>query len=446
MSATAALWAALFGVQAVRSVTRPAWAVGLYMLTFFAAPHLWWWGEDIPEVRYALIAGIVLAGAVFLNQGRDRVPSFTFVHTAMLLMAVNAVFVHFAFAVGPRYSLGDLTELLKFALLFMLLVSAIKSKDDMRLVLLAIALGAGYIGYEVTINERGYFSGGRLEGVGAPGADSANSLACLLLLTLPLTGSLLVAREWWYKAAVALTAPLDLNVVILCNSRGTFLALIGSGLSFLLLSRGQTRKNALKALLLGSVVLYLLLGDPEILQRFTTTFSGSEDRDNSAASRLEFWKAGWAMLQDYPLGAGGGAFKYVIGERYLREVVGYEDARSLHNGYLTVATNWGIQGLVLHLAVMFGALTLAYRTSEACRRAGQAQDSMVGICVMVSGISLLIASVFGSFLVNEWGYWALALMVRYSQVYAPVPHPLPLQQPSESPLPSVCNPVPANPQ
>jgi hypothetical protein len=421
MSVTAALWAGMFVLLPALSIVRAGWAVPLYMLTFFAAPQLWWWGDQLPDLRYSLTSGFVLIAAAFLGQTQPQEGRrhFGIVYWAVLGIVLNGVFVHLFLAAGPSHSQDELIELTKFCLLFVLMTSVIKTKADLRLAFIAMALGAGYIGYEVTINERGQFRAGRLEGVGAPGADTANSLASLLMTTLPFTGSLLSQSGFTLKALVAITAPLALNVIILCNSRGAFLALIGSGISFVLLSRGETRKNALKALALGAVALYLLMGDPEILQRFATTFTGAEERDNSASSRLEFWKAGWELLKDHPLGSGGGAFKYVLGERYLRMYTTQVDSRSLHNGYLTVATSWGVQGLLLHLIFVLAAMVAAYRTSEACRRAGLAHDALIGICVIVGGIALLIGSVFGSFLPNEWCYWLVAYLVRYADIYRP---------------------------
>ncbi len=419
MSATALLWLAILVATTVMSVANASWALALYMATFFAAPQNWWWGDEVPSLRYALGAGIVLIVSVFLNRPRpEDGHKFTFVHVAALAMVVNATLVHFFLATKPDVSVGNYVEVLKYVLLFFLMWQAIRTRDDFRLVLVAIALGTGYIGYEVTINERGYFAGGRLEGVGAPGADSANSLACLLLATLPLTGSLFVNSRPFHKAVVLFAAPLALNVIILCNSRGAFLGLIGAGVSFLLIARGATRKRAIQTLALGGIVLYLLLGDPKIFDRFASTFVGSEDRNRSAASRLEFWQAGLAMLADYPLGDGGGAFKYVQGGKYLAEV-GVDEDRSLHNGYLTEATSWGIQGLALQLVMIFGAIRAAYRTSSRCRLAGQPDNALIGVCMVVAVIGFLIHTLFGSFLGNEWGFWLVALLVRYSEMYDP---------------------------
>jgi O-antigen ligase len=238
-------------------------------------------------------------------------------------------------------------------------------------------------------------------------------------MVLPLIGSLFVNGNNRHKITAIVTAPLALNVVIMCNSRGGFLALIGAGVAFLLLSPSRTRRQALKALALGGVVLYMLLGDPDIMNRFMTTFSGSEERDNSAASRIEFWKAGLLMLQDYPFGDGGGSFKRVRGAYYLAQVVGTDDVedRSLHSGYLTEATEWGIQGLLIRLVFFGVAMVMAVRTSLRCSREGRTQDALMGTCFVAALISFLIGSIFGSFFSSEWSYWNVALLVRYGEIY-----------------------------
>ena len=406
MSLTALAWALLACAQLIGSIRRPVWALGFYMQTFFAAPTLWWWGRDLPNVRYALWAGIfyLLAAMLHLAQSPDASQrKRTIVHTAGVLMIVNATFVHFLLSSSPDISLDTYTELLKYVLLFFIMWVTIQDRRDFRTALIIIAVGASYIGWEVTVNDRGSFDGSRLEGVGAPGATSANSLADVMLVCLPLVGSLFLNKSKVAKLTALAAAPLVLNVLLLCNSRGAFLGLMGAGVSFLLVARGQSRKRALQTLALGSVVLFLLLGDPKILDRFSTTFVGSEERDQSAASRIDFWKAGLAMLADYPLGDGGGAFKYVHGARYTSEITGNDaDDRSLHNGYLTEATDWGIQGLILKLIFLGGAMVAAYRTVERSRREGRIEDSLTGVCVVVCGAAFVIHTMFGSTLANEW--------------------------------------------
>jgi putative inorganic carbon (hco3(-)) transporter len=421
MSATAAVWVALAATLVLLSVRRPVYAVSFYMMTFFAAPHLWWWGDDLPGLRYAGIAGLVLLVTVILHRSQstdDNRHRFTTVHKLGMALALNATFVHFAIASTPDVSVDNYVELLKLVLLVFVMWGAIQNRRDLRVVMMSIALGAAYIGYEVTYNERGYFDGGRLEGVGAPGAESSNSLANVMLLSLPLIGSLFIEGNRYHKLTAIAAGPLALNVILLCNSRGGFLGLAGAAASFLLVARGPTRKRAIQSLALGGITLFLLLGDPQILERFATTFSGDEARDRSAASRLEFWQAGFLMLQDYPLGDGGGSFKYVHGGKYLSQVVGGEAAdRSLHNGYLTEATEWGIQGLFLRLLFLGAALRMAFRTNRLCRQEGRVNDALMGVCIIVAAAGYLIHCFFGSFISNEWGYWIVVLLVRYGELY-----------------------------
>jgi O-antigen ligase len=421
MSATASAWVVLAATLLLMSFRRPVWALALYFLTFFAAPSFWWWGDELPVLRYALWAGYILLGSVVIVRppGVANLPAADTMRTAAILMAVNAGIVHLLFAVDRTISLEVLVEFCKYLLLYFLISAAIRDRADLHRAIAVIALGAAYIGWEVTINGRGDFSGSRLEGVGAPAAQTSNSLANVLLVTLPLAGSLFLQKSWKWKTVAIVASPLILNVLLLCNSRGAFLGLIGTGISFVLVSRGKTRKRALQTMALGSIVLFLLLGDPDIMNRFVTTFTGSAERDNSAASRLTFWQAGLRMLNDHPLGAGGGAFKFALGSKYLSELVGVEDAdsRSLHNGFMTEATDWGIQGLALKMFAFFIALRIAYRTAEKARKEERLLDALLGICLVTTAIGFLIHCMFGAFLDHEWGYWILALLVRYGALY-----------------------------
>jgi putative inorganic carbon (hco3(-)) transporter len=433
VSFTAILWIAIACILVLLSLRRPAWAVSLYMLTFFAAPQLWWWGKGLPPIRYAYISGLVLLIAVVFRAGRSSASSIAagkLASIAAILMVANATMVDQVITSIPEISFDTYLELVKFVVLYFLLMAAITDRKDLTIVVVSLAVGAAYIGYEITFNDRGSFTAGRLEDVGAPGADTANGLASMLLLILPVIGSLWVTGTWRHKALVLVAAPLALNVVVLCNSRGAFLGLIGGGLVFLLLARGPSRKRAIRVLLLGAASLYLLLGDPKILERFTTTFVGAEERDRSAASRIEFWTAGLHLLSDQPLGAGGGAFKFVYAQRYLEEIGSTQGRRGLHNGYLTEATDWGVQGLLIKLLFLSATMGSAYRTVKRCRAEGRADDALVGVSYISAMCGFLIVCMFGSFLASEWVYWVSALLVRYSHIYA---RPAPIESPEASP-------------
>src|SRR5690606_31163150 len=176
-----------------------------------------------------------------------------------------------------------------------------------------------------------------------------------------------------------------------------FLALIGLAIVFLLAAPKHIRPQVYKIFALGLFAGWLLLGDPRIVERFLTTFSSADERDSSATSRLDYWKAGLMMIADHPFGAGGDGFKDVYGERYITRVTGVREARSVHQGYINEACEWGLQGLAIRLAIIGGGLLLAWRTSRLAITKGSWFVAGVSLSVIAGLVGLLIQSLFGTF-------------------------------------------------
>ena len=60
MSITAATWFFVFAALVVLSLKRPVYALSLYLFTFFLSPPFWWWGDEIPDLRWNLYTGCFL--------------------------------------------------------------------------------------------------------------------------------------------------------------------------------------------------------------------------------------------------------------------------------------------------------------------------------------------------------------------------------------------------
>jgi len=427
MSITLLLWLIGFATLLILAFLRPAWGVALYMLTFFAMPPLWWWGDPIAELRWSLYGGCaLLASVVFSKFFRSpqetggNGPSGRVLAMIVAAILVNATFVHCALAENMQVSAGAYFLLAKFVLLFFLITAAVRTRTDFQIVLFSILLGAGYIGYEVTVNDRGRIRSGRLEGVGAPGAEGANELASLMVSILPLTGAVFVAGRTWEKAAMLVVAPFVLNVVLLCSSRGALLATSISAVLVLVLAPSHIRRKIWFLLMLGGVATWLLLGDVRIVERFLTTFQSSEERDTSASSRLVYWGAGLRVIADYPLGSGGSGFKTVHGPKYLKSLDIHYERRAVHNGYINEACEWGIQGLLLRLALMGGALVCMWKTMICCDRRFDSFGAAVGCTLIAGTVAFLITCLFGDRLDAEWGYWLAAITVCYARVFGDV--------------------------
>lgn len=427
VSLTLAAFLSMFVLFAVLGFFRPAWGVALYMLSFFACPPFWWWGKHvIGEYRWNLYGGVGLLIAVLVskmvnsqNNKGDSQSVRRIIFLAGLLL-VNATAVHFLLARSWDVSLGSYEMVAKFVLLFFLIVAAIRTPADFRIVILSMILGAGYLGWEATVNDRGKIVAGRLEGIGAPGARGANQLACLGVTILPLAGAIFLAEKWPRKLAMIVVTPLILNFVLLCSSRAAFLGLIGSAVAFAAFAPAKIRKQAIKMLCLGGIAVWLLMGDPQIMQRFLTTFVSSDEMDQSASSRIDYWKAGFRMIADYPLGAGGAGFKRVHGPKYIKEVNDQDfDGRAVHNGFINEACEWGVQGFLIRMAFIWTGLTLAFRTGRKCSSLGLQSEAIYGAAIISAAVGFLVVCVFGDRLDAEWGYWLIALTIGYARVFAP---------------------------
>jgi hypothetical protein len=392
-------------------------------LTFFALPDLWWWGrQTLGGYRWNLYSGSILLVAVIIGSFRQRepLPQITSVARCRLwavLMLLNAVAVHILLAEYLEISEGPLTLLAKFVLLFFLIVWSIRDEKDLRIVLVSILLGAAYIGYMVTIDGAAKIRGGRLEGVGAPGARQSNELASLIVTILPLIGGLIMGGLYRVRVVAALAAPLILNVVLLCNSRGGFLGLVGSGVTLLAFASGKARKRALIGLALGSLALVSMLNDPRILERFKSTFESAEERDKSAASRFDYWTRGLLFVTSHPLGVGGDGFKRVHAATSFAGLGNFKE-RSLHNGYLNQAAQWGIQGLILQLLFLAAGVKCAREARNLFLARGDSTNAFLCVCLIAGMVGFVVPCMFGDFLDSEWGFWMTAIAVACRRLAA----------------------------
>ena len=426
MSLTLIIWLALFGLFLVLIFVRPAWGVALYMLSFFACPPLWWWGKgsSIASIRWNFYGGIGLLVAVILSRLLRGSKFDTNKWSRRILWAslgilVNATIVHIIFARNMEVSSSAYFLLAKFVLLFWMIALTIKDKKDFNIVIMSMVMGAAYIGYEATVNDRGRLRADRLEGIGAPGANGANQCASLMVTMLPLVGTIFISGSRKQRLLMLPIAPMIINVILLCNSRGAFLAAIAGGMVFVLVAPSRVRKQAMYVFGLGIIATWFMLNDPRILERFSTVLASEEERDSSAAGRLDYWKAGIRMISDYPMGAGGDGFKRVHGPKYIQEVSGAEfGARSVHNGYINEACEWGIQGIILRLSFVGSALWIFISVSRRCSRNGETSHAMIGCTFAASMTGFLVTSMFGDYMDAEWGYWMVALAIGYLKVFS----------------------------
>ena len=421
MSATAVVWLIVFGALLVASTRRQVYACCAYLMTYFAAPQFWWWGKGVLtsfSTHWNLYAALAFALVVVANWGRRAPISNNCVRAAKLalLFVFNAFIVHNFFAANPEVSAKYFDLLWKSVGLAFLIRLSLCTGEDLQIFLFAIVLLCGYVGFEVVANGAGTTIAGRLEGIGIANASGANGIAAIMSMGLILCGYFAISSHLplYYKLSAIGMAPLILDTVLRCNSRGAYLGLIGSGAWIYLAARTQVRKRILLLICVGAASILFQAADERIWERFNSIFVEADNRDNSAASRILYWQAALEMAQDYPFGKGAkAAFKSDLGVTYIEHFHASE-YRSVHNGFLDCLVSWGIQGFSLFAAVFAISFWALHYASKNFTKDGQFGMSLLGATLQAVIVGQLICTCFTSILDGEWYLWLVATNLAYA--------------------------------
>jgi O-antigen ligase len=426
MSLTAVLWLLIYVVLAVLAFVRPAYGIALYLMTFYASPAFWWWGgplADLIGTRINLFTAFLLAAAVLSHSGQAPIELSRYqriILGLLVLYACNALVIHFANAANPVRSLNGMTMIWKQVGLLLLLMLAVRDRRDFNIFIAAILIGSFYIQYEAIINGRGRFSAGRLEGLGAPGVGDANYLAGLMLLVPPLAAYWLFFGSTLKRLFAVVCEIFAFEVILRCNSRGAFLAMGLAGMWLLWAAPGKVRRYAFAGICLGVLAVPFMVRDQDIIERFKSTFASAAQRDASAQSRLDYWKAAVSMIADNPIGSGAeAAFKSERGAKYIRSLVNLkrhpDGFRAVHNGYLDLLAGWGVQGFLLYT----GAILVCWRAiqtgTKIAQYTGDDEAMFLGACLQATLLGQLVVALFLSSFDGEWFFWCFALSTTFAQ-------------------------------
>jgi O-antigen ligase len=272
-------------------------------------------------------------------------------------------------------------------------------------------VGATYWGYKAWDDPKR--KAGRLKDVGGPDTQNENQAAAHLLTVIPFVAAYtLSVKRRWLQMLILGCGAFIVNCFILCNSRGATLALMGMVCAAIILV-GKGRRVKLIGLALAGLVGLYSLSDSTFIERQQTTLKA---KDGSAQSRFEFWAAGVAVIKDYPLGGGGRAF-HILSPKYVPELVARaEGERSVHNTFLALGTEWGIQGMILWFGFIGSTFIILWKSRLRAR--DQPWYYYRFLAIELSLIGTMIYGMFGTRLYGEGVYWMCALAVSLQRMHA----------------------------
>jgi O-antigen ligase len=213
--------------------------------------------------------------------------------------------------------------------------------------------------------------------------------------------------------------PLSAFTVVCTFSRGGFLALAATALGYAALQRRRVRPLAALALAGGLAVMLVPL--PEgYLDRLGTIQTYEEQQDESALSRLHFWRVAVDMAVDRPLGVGLFNFE--------REYDGYDPSeglygreRSVHSSYFQALAETGVLGLAVFLWLFVHAFRLLARV-RARARAPEMPDEWRGFLVttanglVLSMVGFLVGGAFLSAALNDVTWLTFGLVAALDRI------------------------------
>ncbi len=404
MSKILIVWVLMYFGGLALAVIHPIYPLMSYLTFYYAPPHVNWWGDMLPDLRFSLLASAVILGSVMLKgTGLEALKETKNPALKWLLLFGFWVVVVTVWAEDRVRSWVWTVALLKLILLYVLIPVVVRTPAHFDMFAGAHIGGATYWGYKAWDDPKR--EAGRLKDVGGPDTQNENAAAAHLLTVLPFVAVyLLSVRNRKMQAVILVCGAFIVNVIVLCNSRGATLGILAmAGAAFALAGKGRR----LKLLGVGAagLIALLALADPEFLSRQQTT---TEAQDGSSQGRLMSWKAGLELIRDHPLGTGGRGF-HILSPQYIPEIVESHDGeeRSVHNTYLQLGSEWGVPGLVTWGGFMMSTFLLLRRARQAAADSPWYFYRILAIQLALIGI--LVAGIFTNRLYGESVYWMCAL-------------------------------------
>lgn len=403
---------------------HPIYGLYFYLATFYVHPPSRWWAYMIPDLRWSLLSAGIAILAVILHRGRLASKPLWITNSAAVVLSMYAawMWIQMPWALDVQEHIEGSTKFVKYLVAFWLVYRLADSKEALREILFAHAAGCTLLGIFSQLTGR---DGGRLDGVGGPGLDDANTLGLYLATgVIAALGLFMLSKGWRRWASLAMMA-LIANGFVLANSRGAFLGLVAGAVVVMLCKSRQHRRPFWALSLVGALAFTSIVDTAFIDRMFTIgdVAKETDDADMSARSRVEIYKAQVRMAVDYPLGAGYRGTvvlsRTYLDRKWLARDNGADDpeaGRSSHNTLMTTLVEQGWPGLFMFVFLLGWLFFAGIRLR---RMQSQQVDPEVITLAAVYCAGLVVVMVAGSatdYLMAEVQFWLFAGLVSALQL------------------------------
>ncbi len=403
---------------------HPIYGFYFYLASFYVHPPSRWWNYMLPSLRWSLISAVIAVLVVLMHRGRLSAKPFWLTSAPAKILTIYCIlmWVQSAWAVDLETHLEGATKFFKYMVAFWLVYRLVDTKEMLRNLMFAHAAGCTLLGIMAQFIGR---DGNRLDGVGGPGLDDANTLGMYLATGIIVSLGLFLTNKDWRRWASLAMMVLILNGFVLANSRGSFLGLVAGAL-VLLVCKAREHRRMFWVLAIVGVMGFSVIVDKTFIDRMFTigdVVEESEDADMSARSRVELYKAQLRMAADYPMGVGyrGTATlsaRY-LDRKWLARDNGADDpdaARTSHNTLMTTLVEQGVLGLLLFLGLIVWLLAAALRVRAMNNRAVDTELITLSAATCGALMAVMVAGSATDYLMAEVQFWLFAALVSALQL------------------------------
>jgi O-antigen ligase len=380
-----------------------------YVATYNINPVGHWWGSVLVDwgVRYSLFLAIATGLGIVFHRSKIKFQRLFASQEILLIIFLSLIWLSILLGFGFNQAESNAIKMAKVTIILLMASHLITSLRRYEMMIWILIIAGFYLGVEAFTAPSWMFLGGRLDsGIGGSDFGEGNFLGAHFAMLLPFMGVMFFKGGWKSKVICLLPGVFVTNSIILCRSRGIFLAILVGIISAIIFS---IRRQRLKIFLGISIAMggAIFLTDPGFWRRMEHIDARVAQTDASTWRRLLAWEVALQMVSDHPLGIGEGNFKTYIG-RYKPEMAG----RDTHNTFLRCLAELGFQGAIVLCLLIGNAFYMLFKIKK---NAGDLPDKQEFLWHIYGlKIALIIYVVAGMFITHtyiEEFYWLLMFPV-----------------------------------
>ena len=376
-----------------------------YLVTYNINPASHWWGVTLLNwgIRYSFFLAAATGLGIIFRGSKLKFNKLFEAQEILLIVFLGIIWLSIPLGFGFNQAESNAVKMLKIVTILLMASHIITELKYYEIMIWTFIISGLYLGYETYAAPSSLFSGARFDrGIGGSDFSEGNFLGAHFAMLLPFIGIQFLKGSWKKKVVCLISGVFVVNAIILCRSRGVFLAIIVGLIAAVIFSLSGYRRKILVGIVFG-LVGGVLLTDPEFWPRMMEININENQMDASSQGRIMAWKAALSMAGDHPFGVGEANFQTYVG-RYNPAISG----KDTHNTFFRCLAELGFQGAFVLLLLIGNAFRIMFSLKKDIAELPNREDFLWHIYALK--IALVIYLVSGIFITHtyiEEFYWLL---------------------------------------